>query len=123
MKILIIEDEEIQLRMIDKIVSRFKKVETIRARDAFDAYAAVRAIPDIDLILVDHEMPFANGINFVAKVHDAFADASFKIVVISGAHNQRDYEQYGVDGYIEKPVSIDRLSAIISRVTGEKVIN
>jgi CheY-like chemotaxis protein len=118
MKILIVEDEEIQIRMIDKIVSRLKKVETIRARDSFDAYTALRAIPDIDIVLVDHEMPFANGLNFVAKVKSLELFKPLKMVVISGSENQKEYDELGVDGYVDKPVSIEKLTSIISNITG-----
>lgn len=123
MKILIVEDEEIQIQILDKIVSRFRKTETIRARDAFDAYAALRSIPDIDLILIDHEMPFVNGLTFLSKVKSIKQFADIKVIAISGANNQKEYESQGVDGYVNKPVSIDKLTGVISQVTDTEVIS
>ncbi len=49
MKILIVEDLEFHRKLIGIMLTKVKNVEVISVPDAFEAYAALKAISDIGL--------------------------------------------------------------------------
>ena len=56
MKILVVEDIEMHRKLITKILSKIKNIEIITAEDAFEGYAILKAIDDIELLILDHPM-------------------------------------------------------------------
>ena len=60
LKILIVEDDEISEELISIILEKFGK-EILRVESGISAVEACRSNPDIDLVLMDIQMPGMNG--------------------------------------------------------------
>ena len=77
-----------------------------------------------DLILVDFNMPYLDGLEVVRQVRQL--PNPVKIVVISMYAEKREiarFKELLVDGYIAKTVTADRLLTLLRRVmTGERVV-
>ncbi|MET3940399.1 two-component system response regulator YesN [Paenibacillus sp. PvP094] len=71
----------------------------------------------IDIILVDMNMPFLNGIDLIRRLQDECPDC--RCLIISG-HDEFAYAQeavrLGVEDYILKPVDAERLHAALVRL-------
>ena len=68
-----------------------------------------------DIVITDHRMPRAGGLELVKKLRKRKFDG--KIVVLSGhlsADNIGIYEELGIDEVVGKPVDSDELRTIIS---------
>lgn len=72
---------------------------------------------DIQLALVDMNMPFLNGISLMRKLRERLPDCRF--VIITG-HDEFDYARegirLGVEDYILKPVNPELLRGVLLRV-------
>jgi len=114
-KILIADDEPKIRRGLHAQIDRLNlEVEVIcEAEDGEVALeAAERLRPDI--LLVDINMPFMNGLDFIAAIRRTRADA--KIIVITG-YEEFDYArralEMNVHAYLLKPIEVDELRNVL----------
>ncbi|MCC5930372.1 MAG: response regulator [Cyclobacteriaceae bacterium] len=69
------------------------------------------------LILLDINMPILNGFEFLEELLATLPDMRkhFDIHILTSSSNQRDIEnaeRYNLEGYIVKPLSIDKLKTL-----------
>lgn len=73
---------------------------------------------DFDLILVDVVLPGASGLEAIAKFR---ALSAARIYVMTGAGDDdlaRDVNLLGGDGYLPKPVDLDKLDSVLVSLRG-----
>lgn len=107
-KVLIADDEEIICRGLVRMVSsREKLAVTAVAEDGEIALEKAReCLPD--LMIVDINMPFLNGLEFIEKVLSFLPDTA--IIIVTGYENFEFVQkalQLGVTDYVLKPVMED----------------
>jgi PleD family two-component response regulator len=66
LKILVAEDDSISLKFISKILKIFGE-NLLMARSGFEAVNLCKNNPDIDIILMDIQMPVMNGYKAIKK--------------------------------------------------------
>jgi len=113
MKILIIEDNASQAKLLKKIVNKVKYTEPILAKDALDGYAMLRTIPEIKLIILDNQMPYINGIEFLSKIRSTPPFENLTVVISSAEDLFDDYMQAGADKVMIKPYNLTELCEFI----------
>jgi DNA-binding response OmpR family regulator len=116
MKILIIEDNLVQAKLIKKIVFKIKDTEPILAKDALEGYAILRAIPEIRLIILDYKMPYINGIEFLKKIRSTPLFESLVVLISSAEDLFDEYIQAGADKVLIKPYNLIELNDFIIAV-------
>lgn len=107
-KVLIADDEDIICRGLVSMVSAFEGMKVIAvAEDGEIALEKAReCLPD--LMIVDINMPFLNGLDFIEKVHVFLPDVA--IIIVTGYENFEFVQkalQLGVTDYVLKPVMED----------------
>ncbi len=113
LKIVIAEDDEISARLLTKTIQPFAR-ELIRTRTGLETLEICRANPDIDMILMDIQMPELNGyettkkirkfnkeVIIIAQTANAFTDDKLKTIEI------------GCNNYISKPIKKEELKNLI----------
>lgn len=110
MKILVVEDDKMIREGISEYLSEFGYIIT-EAKDGREALSKFNN--DINLIILDIQIPFINGLNVLRKIREeselpvlmltAFSDEEYKIDAFTNL----------ADGYIEKPFSLPVLKARI----------
>ncbi|NMB99043.1 MAG: response regulator [Thermoanaerobaculaceae bacterium] len=124
-KILIVEDSELLHKMYDLILLRYKKigVSVVHAYNGREGLEMIAHNPDIDLILLDINMPVMSGLEFLkyAKKEDLLREIPVVIISTEGKSEDtiRGLEQ-GAKAYITKPFQATDLYRIIEKVTFEK---
>lgn len=117
MKILIVDDEPRHCRgMAGMIRATRSHAQVIIARDGVQGLEAARnERPDV--IVTDIRMPNMDGIKLLSKL--AEGDYKPKVVMLS-AYNLFDYAQqalrHGAYDYLLKPVDIDKLEEVLTRI-------
>jgi PAS domain S-box-containing protein len=115
LKILIAEDDEISEKLIETELNIFSR-ETLVASTGIEAVDICRNNPDIDLILMDIQMPLMNGMEAIKKIRE-FND---KVIIIA----QTAYALYGdrelfigagSNDYISKPIIKGKLYELIQK--------
>ncbi len=113
--VLYVEDDEVVLNNISKLLKNyFEKVHT--ASDGQSGYD-VFTQKEIDILLVDIELPKLNGINLIKQIRKI--DQKIPIVIIS-AYTKTDYllesVELNLNKYIVKPFTSKKLHALLKNL-------
>jgi len=115
MRILIVEDEKVAARGLQRMVEGIlgKEIAWIGWEASLDASRFVLAEKPVDVLFLDLNL---NGENGFDLLHGAVA-GSFHTIVVSANDDQalRAFE-YGVLDFVPKPVAEDRLRKAIGRI-------
>ena len=120
MKILVVEDDKTLREGISEYLSEFGYI-IMEAKDGSEAISKFNN--DINLIILDIQIPFINGLDVLKEVRrkskvpvlmlTAFSDEEFKIEAFTNL----------ADGYVEKPFSLPvlkaRIDSLIKKNFGE----
>ena len=115
LKILIVEDDAISKLLMTLAVKKYAK-EILKVSTGYQAIETCRANPDIDLVMMDINMPEMGGYEATKKIREFNKD----VVIIAQTANgmQSDKEEAlaaGCNDYISKPVNLSTLSKIIKK--------
>ena len=116
MKTLVIDDSR-AVRLIIRDILREMGSEAIEAGDGREGLERLREDPDIELVLVDWNMPVMSGLEFVRAVR---ADRDFDAVRIMMVTTETETDQVirafeaGADEYVMKPFTREILVAKIN---------
>lgn len=112
-KILIVEDEEINLFLLESILEVYNPI-LIKAENGLEALIKYHENPDINIILMDIKMPIMDGIESTAKIRELNQDVP---IVALTAYNYDEevsrIKQSGFNDYISKPFNKDNLMSKI----------
>jgi signal transduction histidine kinase/CheY-like chemotaxis protein len=118
LKILIAEDDETSEMLITIDVDKFGK-EILKARNGFEAVEVCRNNPDIDLILMDIQMPVMNGYEATRQIRQFNKDVVIIAQTAFGLSGDREKAvEAGCNDYISKPINKDELLALIQKYFG-----
>lgn len=115
LKILIAEDNEVSAMLLTIILKAFSR-ETLRAKTGVEAVTIFRNNPDIDLILMDIQMPELNGDEATRQIREFNKDVI--IIAQTGLVLSNDKEyimEAGCNDYISKPINKLELLALIEK--------
>ena len=109
LKILVAEDDSISLKFISKILKIFGE-NLLIARNGFEAVNICKKNPDIDIILMDIQMPVMNGYEAIKKIREFNEDV---IIITQSAFVFTDEAEKAIEvggnGYISKPIDKKQL--------------
>ncbi|MGP1561760.1 MAG: response regulator [Helicobacteraceae bacterium] len=111
MKILIVDDSK-TARGYYKIILKALNANFIEAENGMEALEKIADHTDIDLFLVDINMPIMDGYTFVKKARDDFNYTKVPIIVISTEADQGDKDKAflaGANEYFIKPIDPDMI--------------
>ncbi len=115
LKILIAEDEETSDLLIS-LMLRKVACEFLHAKSGVQAVEICAGTPDIDLVLMDIQMPEMDGYEATRQIRQFNKD----VVIIAqtafafSGEDQKALEA-GCNGYITKPIVQDKLMAIVRK--------
>ena len=115
LKILIVEDDDSSSRLISIVMSKYGD-EIICVRTGNEAVEACRSHPDLDLILMDIQMPELDGYEATRIIRQF--NKSIVIIAQTAFALAGDRElaiEAGCTDYISKPIKRDELTAIIQK--------
>jgi CheY-like chemotaxis protein len=118
-KILVVEDETIQLTMVAK---RLKAAgyEVVGARDGISAISTARK-EQPDLIVLDLGLPGGDGFVVMQRLQTLLSTATIPIVVASShdpVRNEEAAKRAGAISFLRKPVDFDKLLKVIAESIG-----
>lgn len=115
LKILIAEDDETS-EMLLSISIRMLSKEIIKVNNGFDAVEACRNNPDLDLVLMDIQMPKMNGYDATRNIRLFNKDIVIIAQTAYGLTGDRDKAlEAGCNDYIPKPINNHKLKKLIEK--------
>jgi signal transduction histidine kinase/ActR/RegA family two-component response regulator len=120
MKILVVEDNRVNQRLILALL-RKRGHTTAVAGNGVEALAAIER-DSFDLVLMDIQMPEMDGLEAVRRVRKAEAITGLRLPVVAMtaramAGDREAILAAGMDDYLEKPVQMERLDAVLCWVS------
>jgi len=121
-RILIIDDEELIIKTLSKLLER-EKFEVLIAKDGQDAMAIVEE-ENFDLIIADIRMPGINGIETVKNIQNILKSKKLEkapVIFITGYADEKmekEAKSLAPIDYIYKPFDMNDLLGKIRKVLG-----
>ena len=121
-KILVIEDSELLQKGYNLLFHRYRTTgcEVISALNGEEGLERLCQHPDVDLIILDINMPVMSGLEFLyhCKRHPGMARIP---VIVSSTEGEEDDIirglQAGAAAYVVKPFNAEELHTLINKVT------
>jgi PAS domain S-box-containing protein len=115
LKILIAEDDEASLIYLSILVEEFSS-EILTAKNGFEAVEIYKHHPDIDLILMDIQMPYLNGYEATSQIRKL----NKNVVIIAQtafalSYDRQKVMEAGCNDYIAKPIMTDDLKTLLRK--------
>lgn len=120
-KILVVEDSELLHRMYDLIFQRYRSggTEVVHAYNGREALNRLAEQPDVDLIVLDINMPVMSGLEFLAHCRRESIFQGIPVIIVSTEGKEDDTLrglQSGARAYITKPFKPPELHKLIEKV-------
>lgn len=115
LKMLIAEDDEVSQKLIEKGLKVFCR-EILKASNGAEAVEVCRANPDIDLVMMDIQMPVMNGLEAIKLIREF--NKNVVIIAQTAYALSGDKEiamEAGSNDYISKPIMKIRLHELVQK--------
>ncbi len=113
-KVLLVDDSAVMRKIIQRNIKETGMIvdEFIEAGDGNQALDKVNADGDLDLILLDWNMPNMSGIEFVKTLRSLNLAKRIPVVMVTTEGSEAkvsEAKESGADGYLTKPFTADQL--------------
>ena len=115
-KVLVVDDSKLMHKMYEVMLRQYPLVYALDGRQALDR---LQAHDDIDLVLLDINMPNMNGLEFLAELRAVGARPDLTVIIISTEGREEDTArglEAGADAYIKKPFHSEEIVDVIQRL-------
>lgn len=116
-KILIAEDD-VASQMFLKVITRKISEDVLIVDNGIKAVETITSNDDIDIILMDIQMPLLSGDEATKKIREFNKDV---IIIAQSAYNQFSessvFKEIGFDHFISKPINKDKLIELLDKIT------
>jgi two-component system chemotaxis response regulator CheY len=86
-KVLVVDDSKLMHKMYEVMLRQYALVYALDGRQALDR---LRENGDIDLVLLDINMPNMNGLEFLAEMKSSGLDSNPPVIIISTEGREED---------------------------------
>ena len=119
LKILIAEDDEVSRQFLSILIKDFA-AEILEAATGIDTVELCRQNKDIDLILMDIQMPELNGYEATRRIREFNKDVVIIAQTAFGLSGDREKAiESGCNDYISKPINKRKLQTMIQKYFGK----
>jgi len=115
-KILVVDDSKLMHKMYEVMLRQYALVYASDGRQALDR---LQEHEDIDLVLLDVNMPNMNGLEFLAQIRSDGSRSLLPVVIISTEGRDEDTVrgmEAGATAYIKKPFHSEEILDVIARL-------
>lgn len=122
-KILVVDDSELIHNLMHLALKKLGNVPIIDAHNGAEAWHKVTGDPDIELILLDINMPIMDGVTLLKQIRQHREFDRIKIVMVTTEGEEKDTLtclQSGANAYITKPFKPLDLMTVFKRIAPAK---
>jgi two-component system, chemotaxis family, chemotaxis protein CheY len=115
-KVLVVDDSKLMHKMYEVMLRQYALVYASDGRQALDR---LQEHADIDLVLLDINMPNMNGLEFLAQLRSDGSRSDLPVIIISTEGREEDTArglEAGATAYIKKPFHSEEIIEVISRL-------
>jgi two-component system chemotaxis response regulator CheY len=116
-KVLVVEDSRLIHKMYEVML---RPCMLIAAHDGREGLTRLAETPDVDVIILDINMPHMTGLEFLSQVKAKPEIAGIPVIIVSTEGKEEDVARglkAGAIAYLKKPFQREDLLKIIGRLT------
>ncbi len=117
-KVLVVDDSMLIHQMYKMALMRYR-CALLQAKNGQAGLDLLAQHPDIDLVLLDINMPVMGGLEFLKKVKERPEYSHIPVVIQSTEGKEEDTKrgmEMGAAGYVTKPIQTAALHALIEKL-------
>jgi PAS domain S-box-containing protein len=130
-KLLVVDDNQHNLFTLRSLVSKHMDVEILEAESGRKALELARANPDIDLIILDVQMPEMDGFETARMLKLYKKTSEIPVIFLTAAFKTQEFQQKGYDvgaaDYLLKPIDdnqlLNKISTYFRLIEKERELN
>ena len=118
-RVLIVEDSGLTRMEVGDLLRNHFSAEVLEACDGKEGWDVLQSRPDLELIISDIEMPEMNGVELIKAIRSSEEHAFTPILVMTTLDRIKERDDAlnaGADAFIEKPVTLEALEALLEDV-------
>lgn len=115
-KILVVDDSKLMHKMYEVMLRQYPLVFAADGRQALER---LQEHGEIDLVILDINMPNMNGLEFLGKIRSDTAFVDLPVVIVSTEGRDEDTIrglEAGASAYIRKPFHSEEILDVIARL-------
>jgi CheY-like chemotaxis protein len=115
-KVLVVDDSKLMHKMYEVMLRQYPLVYALDGREAL---ARLEEHQDVDLVILDINMPNMNGLEFLGELRADRGKSGIAVVVISTEGREEDTArglEAGAAAYIKKPFHREEILDVIARL-------
>ncbi len=115
-KILVVDDSKLIHKMYEVMLRSYALVYALNGREGLEKLAQT---PDVDMVILDINMPELNGLEFLSHAKSNPALAKIPVVIVSTEGKEEDILRglsAGASAYIKKPFQREQILHVIDRM-------
>jgi len=126
MRILVVEDNPADIRIIQEVFQDFKtNIQLYISRDGIEALDFLNKkgkyedMPNPDLILLDLNLPRKNGIELLNEIKKDEDLKDIPVIILTTSNNKEDIlntNKFGVNCFITKPIGFDEYKKVLQSI-------
>jgi len=121
MKVLVVDDSAIMRKVIEQILEMLGH-EAVPATNGLDAFERLKQHEDVQLILLDWNMPEMNGIEFLRAIKERPGLSEIPVIMLTTESERRkmiEAIEAGAKHYLTKPFQPETLATKILQCVGD----
>jgi len=114
--VLVVDDSKLMHKMYEVMLRQYPLVYALDGRQALERLGENA---DVDLVLLDINMPNMNGLEFLAQIRSSGTHQSLPVIIISTEGREEDTArglEAGATAYIKKPFHSEDILEKISQL-------
>jgi two-component system, chemotaxis family, chemotaxis protein CheY len=122
-KVLVVDDAELVHKMHALVLARYQGCEILHTYNGSQALETLHKHPDVQLILLDINMPVMDGLRFLEARRQLGVFTEIPVIILSTEGKEDDTKRgmaAGAVAYVTKPFRPGQLHAVIDGLFGEK---
>lgn len=115
-KVLVVDDSRLMHKMYEVMLRGYA---VVYATDGLEALRQLDEHDDVDLVLLDINMPNMDGLEFLARAREDGRLAALRVIIVSTEGREEDTArgiEAGADAYITKPFQSEEIRRVIDQL-------